>query len=42
MMHFARNDKPSFSIAGIMAASLIVEVADGSSNVREVWKFSIK
>uniref|UniRef100_A0A2P2KF77 protein-histidine N-methyltransferase n=2 Tax=Rhizophora mucronata TaxID=61149 RepID=A0A2P2KF77_RHIMU len=27
---------------GIMAASLIVEVADGSSNVREVWKFSIK
>lgn len=27
---------------GIMAASLLAEVADGSSNVREVWKFSFK
>ncbi|PIA43711.1 hypothetical protein AQUCO_01800040v1 [Aquilegia coerulea] len=27
---------------GVMASSLIAEVADGSSNVREVWKFSFK
>ncbi|KAK6255249.1 hypothetical protein QUC31_016914 [Theobroma cacao] len=27
---------------GVMAASLITEVADGSSNVREVWKLSYK
>ncbi|CAK9149913.1 unnamed protein product [Ilex paraguariensis] len=27
---------------GVMAASLITEVADGSSNVREVWKLSFK
>ncbi|KAJ6777052.1 HISTIDINE PROTEIN METHYLTRANSFERASE 1 HOMOLOG-RELATED [Salix koriyanagi] len=26
---------------GVMAASLVAEVADGSSNVREVWKLSI-
>ncbi|CAN1325230.1 Histidine protein methyltransferase 1 homolog [Linum perenne] len=27
---------------GVMAASLVAEVADGSSNVREVWKLSMK
>lgn len=27
---------------GVMAASLVTEVADGSSNVREVWKLSYK
>ncbi|EEF29871.1 conserved hypothetical protein [Ricinus communis] len=27
---------------GAMAASLVAEVADGSSNVREVWKLSMK
>lgn len=27
---------------GIMGSSLIAEVADGSSNVREVWKFSFQ
>lgn len=27
---------------GFMAASLVAEVADGSSNVREVWKLSVK
>ncbi|KAL5781364.1 hypothetical protein ACOSP7_006393 [Xanthoceras sorbifolium] len=27
---------------GIMAASLVAEVTDGSSNVREVWKLSVK
>ncbi|KAJ4846055.1 hypothetical protein Tsubulata_002574 [Turnera subulata] len=27
---------------GIMTAALVAEVADGSSNVREVWKLSIK
>lgn len=27
---------------GIMVASLVAEVTDGSSNVREVWKFSFK
>ncbi|XP_012078462.1 histidine protein methyltransferase 1 homolog isoform X2 [Jatropha curcas] len=27
---------------GIMAGSLVAEVADGSSNVREVWKLSMK
>ncbi|XVE84666.1 hypothetical protein DITRI_Ditri17bG0031500 [Diplodiscus trichospermus] len=27
---------------GVMAASLVTEVADGSSNVREVWKLSHK
>ncbi|XP_058076912.1 uncharacterized protein LOC131225402 [Magnolia sinica] len=27
---------------GVMASVLIAEVADGSSNVREVWKFSFK
>ncbi|KAJ8433731.1 hypothetical protein Cgig2_019799 [Carnegiea gigantea] len=27
---------------GVMTASLIAEVADGSSNVREVWKLSFK
>ncbi|KAK9287994.1 hypothetical protein L1049_016439 [Liquidambar formosana] len=27
---------------GILAANLVAEVADGSSNVREVWKLSLK
>lgn len=27
---------------GVMAASLVAEVADGSSNVREVWKLSFR
>ncbi|XP_059632114.1 uncharacterized protein LOC132274799 [Cornus florida] len=27
---------------GVIAASLVAEVADGSSNVREVWKLSLK
>ncbi|KAL5717227.1 hypothetical protein ACHQM5_010271 [Ranunculus cassubicifolius] len=27
---------------GVMASSLVAEVTDGSSNVREVWKFSFK
>lgn len=28
--------------AGVMEACLVAEVADGSSNVREVWKLSFK
>ncbi|KAJ0092587.1 hypothetical protein Patl1_26095 [Pistacia atlantica] len=31
-----------FVSVGFMAACLVAEVADGSSNVREVWKLSIK
>lgn len=31
-----------WDMAGFMAASLVAEVADGSSNVREVWKLSVK
>ncbi|XP_020521277.1 histidine protein methyltransferase 1 homolog isoform X2 [Amborella trichopoda] len=27
---------------GVLVASLVMEVADGASNVREVWKFSFK
>jgi len=27
---------------GVMAANLVAEVADGSSNVREVWKLSFR
>lgn len=28
--------------AGVMDASLVAEVVDGSSNVREVWKLWVK
>ncbi|XP_008792354.2 histidine protein methyltransferase 1 homolog isoform X2 [Phoenix dactylifera] len=34
-LHLVKKD-------GIMEACLLAEVADGSSNVREVWKFSFK
>ncbi|KAB2600399.1 histidine protein methyltransferase 1-like protein [Pyrus ussuriensis x Pyrus communis] len=31
-----------FFSAGVLASSMVVEVADGSSNVQEVWKLSFK
>lgn len=33
---------PFFLSLGIMDASLVAEVADGSSNIREVWKLSFR
>lgn len=29
-------------LAGIMGAHLVADFADGSSNVREIWKFFFK
>jgi len=32
----------SFICAGVFSSSLVAEITDGSSNVREVWKLSFK
>lgn len=31
-----------FIFAGVMYSSLVAEITDGASNVREVWKLSFK
>lgn len=39
---FLFTSRLSLICAGVMTSSLVAEITDGSSNVREVWKLAFK
>ncbi|KAI3420737.1 uncharacterized protein J3R85_012546, partial [Psidium guajava] len=42
MVSLGKSSTFTKELKGIMASSIVAEVADGSSNLREIWRLSFK